>query len=114
MNLNQLQLTAIIDEAEQAAYEASYRFFNDVLGGKDQCMCGFAWVDICGVKGNTKLGKLLKAIGINQNSYTRTFQVWNPAKFNCQNMDTLEVGAKAYVDVLKKHGFSAYVGSRLD
>jgi hypothetical protein len=32
----------------------------------------------------------------------------------CQNMDTLEAGARAYAEVLGKYGFKAYAESRMD
>ena len=75
--------------------------------------CGFAWVDILGVKGNTKLGKMLKLAGVRQ-SYTKSFQLWTPSGMNCQNVDTLEEGARAAANVFKKYGFEAYADSRLD
>jgi hypothetical protein len=40
--------------------------------------------------------------------------MWNPSKYGCQNVDTLEAGAQAAADVFKKYGFRAYAGSRLD
>jgi hypothetical protein len=40
--------------------------------------------------------------------------MWNPSKFNCQNVDTLEAGADAAAAVFKSYGFTAYSGSRLD
>ena len=113
MLLSQDQLQAIITEAEQAAKAAAANYFATMLGGQDGGACGFAWVNIYGIKGNTKMGKLLKQAGITQD-YSRAFQVWNPSKFPCQNVDTLEAGARAYAKVFEKHGFEAYPGSRLD
>ena len=113
MNYTQDQVNAIVAEAKGAAYQAAMRFFYDKLGGKDQFACGFAWVNIYGIKGNTKLGKMLKAAGVRQD-YTKAFQLWNPAKMMCQNVDTLEVGAQAAANVFRKYGFEAYAGSRLD
>ena len=40
--------------------------------------------------------------------------LWNPADYHGQSMDVKEVGAQAYADVLEKHGFRAYMGSRAD
>jgi hypothetical protein len=40
--------------------------------------------------------------------------MWNPSKFGCQNVDTLEEGARAAAAVFKSYGFEAYAGSRLD
>ena len=107
-----------VREAKEAAYEAADHFFKTKLGGRDQYACGFAWVNIHShngvrIKGNTKLGKNMKAAGIGQD-YTKSFQIWNPSGYGCQNVDTLEVGARAAADVFKKYGFEAYAGSRLD
>ena len=79
----------------------------------DRDACGFAWVEIFGVKGNTKLGKALAASGIKK-SYSGGLQMWNPSKMMVQNVDTLEAGADAAAAVFKSYGFTAYAGSRLD
>lgn len=107
------QVRAIIVEAKQEARQAADKFFQDKLGGVDQYSCGFAWVDILGIKGNTKMGRVLKAAGIRQN-YTKAFSIWNPSEMAVQNIDTLEAGARAAADVLQKYGFTAYAGSRVD
>ena len=85
---------SIVAEAQTAAQAAAAKFFQEKLGGKDQYACGFAWVEIYNVKGNTKLGKALAAQGIRK-SYSGGLQMWNPSKFPCQNVDTLEEGARA-------------------
>jgi|SRR5690606_8556630 len=120
ITLEQLEtnIQAIIDEAETAAYSAAKSFFSDVLGGQDKYACGFAWVNLYEfngqrITGNNKTGRILKKAGITQN-YNRTFEVWNPSRFPCQNVDTLEHGAKAAAAVFSKYGFKAYAGSRLD
>lgn len=113
MNYTQDQVNAIVAEAKSAAFQAADKFFKEKLGGRDQYACGFAWTNIYGVKGNTKLGKMLKAAGVRQD-YTKAFQLWNPAGYGCQNVDTLEHGAMAAAQVFKKYGFEAYAGSRLD
>jgi hypothetical protein len=109
----QEQVNQIVKEAQQAAYKAAMEFFYDKLGGKDQYACGFAWCNIYGIKGNTKLGKMLKAAGVRQD-YTKAFQIWNPSGMHVQNVDTLEAGAEAAAEVFKRYGFEAYAGSRLD
>ena len=103
----------IVDEACEAAYKAADTYFNDVLGGKDQYACGFAWVNIYGIKGNTKIGKRFALAGVRKD-YTGALQIWNPSKYGCQNVDTLEAGARAAAKVLEHYGFRAYAGSRLD
>ena len=111
---NIIQVNTIVNEAKQAAREAAEKFFQEKLGGRDQYSCGFAWVDIYGVKGNTRLGKMLKTAGVERSDYKKCFSIWNPADHNCQNVDTKEAGADAAARVFEKHGFRAYAGSRLD
>jgi len=107
------QIPQIVFEARAAADRAARQFFNDKLGGRDQYACGFAWVDIYEVRSNSKLGKALAAAGLRK-SYTKSIQMWNPSGMGCQNVDTLEEGARAAAEVFKKYGFKAYAGSRLD
>lgn len=107
------QIPAVVQEAQDAAHQAATNYFHEVLGGRDQYACGFAWVTIHGIKGNTKLGRALKACDVKP-AYGGGLQMWNPSKFGCQNVDTLEAGAKAAAQVFKKYGFTAYAGSRLD
>lgn len=99
-------------EATQAAERAARKFFDEKLGGRDQYACGFAWVTVF-EKASTKLGRRLKDVGFRK-SYSGGLQLWNPSHFPCQNVDTLEAGAEAYAQVLKKYGIEAYAGSRLD
>ncbi len=113
MNYTQEQINTIVQEARAEASQAAQKFFQERLGGKDQYACGFAWVDIFRVKGNTRLGKMLKAAGMDK-SYRGTFQIWNPSGMFVQNVDTLEAGADAAAKVFQKYGFEAYAGSRLD
>jgi hypothetical protein len=113
MNYTKEQIVAIVAEAKTEARVAADRFFQEKLGGKDQYSCGFAWVDILGIKGNTKLGRVMKEAGLRK-SYTGSFQIWNPAEMGVQNIDTLEAGAEAAAKVFERYGFKAYAGSRLD
>ena len=113
VTINGVKVDTIVAEAKSAAREAAERFFQEKLNGRDQFACGFAWVDIFGVRGNTKLGRALKEAGVKK-SHTGAFQIWNPSNMYVQNVDTLEAGAQAAADVFKRYGFSAYAGSRLD
>lgn len=101
-------------EAAKAAKELAEKYYN----GRDGGACGFAWVTIYPQsKGNTKLGKIersvLKAMGFRP-SYDKGFQIWDPANWPGQSIDIKEAGAIAAANVLKKYGFNAYAGSRLD
>jgi len=113
MNYTKEQVVAIVSEAKQAARQAADEFFQEKMGGRDQGCCGFAWVEIHGIKGNTQMGKTLKAAGVRQD-YSRAFTIWNPSEHGTQNIDTKEAGAYAAARVFEKYGFQAYAGSRLD
>jgi hypothetical protein len=113
MNYTVQELKNILAEACTAATQAADHYFQTKLNGQDAYACGFAWVNIYGIKGNTKLGKALKEAGIKQD-YTKAFSIWNPSGHNCQNIDTKEAGAEAAAKVFQKYGFQAYAGSRLD
>lgn len=113
VSITENQIPTIIQEAKDAAYIAADKFFKKELGGEDAYACGFAWVNIYGIKMNTKMGKAFKEAGLTKD-YTGSINMWNPSRYGCQNVDTLEAGAIAAADVFKKYGFRAYAGSRLD
>jgi len=115
MDIKVLDLAEIINEARTAAHAATLDYINRNGEGYP---CGFAWANIYKfdgkkIRGNSKLGKALKAHGIEQN-YDRTFQLWNPSGHGTQNVDAKEAGARAFAHVFTKYGFEAYAGSRLD
>ena len=107
------EIKDIVAKAKTAANKASREYLDVTLKGEDNYPCGFAWVNIHGVKGNTKLGRNMKAAGIEQD-YTKAFQIWNPGNVNVQNVDVKEAGASAAANVFTAYGFKAYAGSRLD
>lgn len=114
-----MDTNAIRNEMMDAAFKAADKFFKERLGGRDQYACGFAWVTVYPEhKGNTKAGKaerqILESLGFRKDWTGKAYEFWNPSKYACQNVDTLEEGARAAADVLKRHGFKAYAGSRLD
>jgi hypothetical protein len=112
MNYTANDITAILNKAQAAAQAAAEQFENKYFPDGGWGPCGFAWVDIP-VKGNTKLGRALKAAGVSKH-WRSGFQLWNPSKYPTQNVDTLEAGARAAADVLKGYDIPAYAGSRLD
>ena len=112
------EIKQIVNEAQTAAYAAADQYFQTQLGGVDRYACGFAWVNIYRyngkkIDGRTKIGRMLQAAGVRKD-WQGVFQIWNPSKYGCQNVDTLEAGAQAAADVFRKYGFEAYAGSRLD
>ena len=103
----------IVEEACDAAYRAADVYEQDNFPNGGWGACGFAWVNIYGIKGNTKIGRRMKLAGVGKD-YTGALQIWNPSKYGTQNIDTLLAGAEAAAKVLEHYGFRAYAGSRLD
>ena len=75
--------------------------------------CGFAWVNIYGIKGSTRLGRRMKAAGY-EKDYSGAYSIWNPCGLYTQCMSTKEAGARAAAQVFAAAGFTAYAGSRPD
>ncbi len=102
----------VCEEASLEARKAAKAFF-DKHGDRDAC--GFAWVNVYGVRSNSRLGKTLQSFGFRKD-YTGSLQLWNPSKAGSQSISILEAGAEAYAKVLKdKLGLEkVYAGSRMD
>ena len=113
MNYTVEQIRNLVDTAKAKAYEAADAHENKYYPEGGWGACGFAWVNIWGIKGNTKAGRAMKAAGITKD-YSGAYSIWNPSKYPTQNVSTLEAGAQAAAKVFKDAGFTAYAGSRLD
>jgi DNA-directed RNA polymerase subunit N (RpoN/RPB10) len=114
-----MDIEAIKKEMYEAAFVAADTYFKKVLGGVDRYACGFAWITVYPEhKGNTKAGKeerkVLESLGFSKDYTGKAYEIWNPSKYACQNVDTLEQGARGAAMALSKYGIKAYVGSRLD
>jgi len=101
-----------LNEAGMAARAAAKAFYAQ---HGDRGACGFAWVNVWGVRSNSRLGKTLQSYGFRKD-YTGSLQLWNPSKAGVQSVDILEAGAEAFAQVLRdKLGLEkVYAGSRLD
>ena len=110
---NEAAVQDACNEAAMAARTAAKQTLA-ALGG-DRGACGFAWVNVWGVRSNSKLGNALKAAGFRKD-YTGALSLWNPSKAAVQSLDVVEAGAYAYAEVLKeKLGLEkVYAGSRMD
>ena len=114
-----LDLQCIMAEAKASAAIAAQSFLDDwnaSTGGNEYgepMYCGFAWVNIYKIKGNTKLGRAMKQAGY-EKDYTGAYQIYNPAGYGGQSMDVKEAGARAAAKVFEQYGFTAYPGGRAD
>jgi len=106
-----MDIQAIHNEALNAAITAENAF---LAQHGEPLYCGFAWVDVFVERTNSKEAKALKSIGFKPSWRRKCLNLWKPGGYNGQSMDVLEAGAHAYAEVLSKHGFRAYMGSRAD
>jgi hypothetical protein len=120
MTVNETSLPNVLIEATNAgrsAFVASVPRPMTVVGGNQSWsvpdgVCGFAWVNVYGIRKNSKMGKVLEANGFRKNSYEKSFQLW--ISEGVQSLERKEAYARAYADVLREAGISAYAGSRMD
>ena len=82
---------AALEEASLEARKAAKAFY-DKHGDRDAC--GFAWVNIYGVRSNSRLGKTLQSAGFRKD-YTGSLSLWNPSQAGSQSISILEAGAYA-------------------
>jgi hypothetical protein len=102
------------DACNEAAIQARTAAKDFFQKHGDRDLCGFAWVNVWGVRSNSRLGKTLQSFGFRK-SYDGSLQLWNPAGAMTQSVSIVEAGAEAYARVLtEKLGIKAYAGSRLD
>ena len=115
MTVVAFNLSAVQDACNEASIQArtAAKAFYAKHGDRDAC--GFAWVNVWGVRSNSKLGKALQAQGFRKD-HTGSLCMWNPSGFPTQSISILEAGAEAYAQVLKDRlGLDrVYAGSRLD
>ena len=106
---------AVQDACNEARIQAHAAAKALIAKHGDRGACGFAWVNVYGVRSNSKLGKWLQAAGFRRD-YTGALSLWNPSQAAVQSIDILEAGAYAYAEVLKaKLGLDkVYAGSRMD
>ena len=118
LNLTTTNLNDYTVEDLQAIKAAALQHANDAAIAHleqygEHAYCGFAWINIYDIKGNTKLGKRMKAAGFTKD-YSGAYSIWNPSGLGTQCMSTKEAGARAAAKVFTAAGFTCYAGSRAD
>ena len=102
---------AIFNEAQTAAINAEQSF---IATHGEMAYCGFSWVDVFVERTNSTAAKELIAVGFKKSYRPKTLNLWTCGSYHGQSMDVKEAGAQAFAEVLQKHGFRAYMGSRAD
>jgi hypothetical protein len=113
VNLNDYTVSDLVMIKEAALQHARDAGEAHIKQYGEHAYCGFAWVNIWDIKGNTKLGRNMKKAGFEKN-WQGAYSIWNPSGLGTQCMSTKEAGAQAAAKVFKAAGFTAYAGSRAD
>lgn len=103
-------LEELINDAFNAAAAATDEY---IRANPDQWYpCGFAWVNIRPARG--PLITMLKKMKIGRTGYSGGWDIWNPSGHSTQCMDAKLEGARAFADVLNRHGYKCIALSRID
>ena len=113
VNLNDYTVSDLVMIKEAALQHARDAGEAHIKQYGEHAYCGFAWVNIWDIKGNTKLGRNMKKAGFEKN-WQGAYSIWNPSGLGTQCMSTKEAGAYAAAKVFSAAGFTAYAGSRAD
>jgi hypothetical protein len=101
------QIQAGVEVAREASQQAYAQ-----IGERDAC--GFAWVEVYGVRSNSRQGKALIDAGFSKSWKSGMLQMWNPGQHGTQSISVKEAGAEALATYLTALGLKAYAGSRMD
>lgn len=112
-NINEYTVEELITIKEEALKNAREAVEKHLSENGEYNYCGFAWTNIYGIKGNTKLGRRMKAAGF-EKDYTGAYSIWNPSQSYTQCMYTKEIGAQAAAATFRKAGFVSDAHSRAD
>lgn len=115
-NLKEQYTHINFEETHEWALKVSKKAVENALEehGEPELACGFAWVNIYGVRKSSEVGKRLEKLGYEWSHYDNAYSIWKPADYNGQCVMIHEAGADAYAKVLKKAGIKAVSNSRLD
>ena len=91
---------------------AKFAAEESIRGMKEMMYCGFAWVDVYGVRKGSKFSKVLESFGFRHSSYAKSHQYW--VSVGGQSMDVKETYASAMAAALTAAGLRAFAGSRAD
>lgn len=113
MNIKEYTVEELINIKENALSSARTAALQYLEENGEDPYCGFAWVNIYGIKGSTTLGRRMKKAGF-EKDYSGAYSIWNPSGLGTQSMNVKEVGAQAAAQVFQEANFKCYAGSRAD
>ena len=98
-----------------AAALTTQAFCDKHFAGKDGGPCGFAWVTLTGVHGNSRTAKEAKSLGYRKSYGQKGLELYNPSGWHGQSVDAKYAGASEYARVMREEtGLDVYATDRLD
>lgn len=118
--ITEINVHEVISEAVlagQTAHDSAIPVPMGVTDGREtwvinEGVCGFAWVNVYGIRKNSRLGKALIQCGFRKDDYEKALKFW--VSTPTQSMERKEAYARAFATVLRQHGIKAYPASRMD
>ena len=102
--------------AKKVAEQQTHKEIDKYPDGEPEFSVGFAWVNVYGLRKNSKLVKKFEEIGFKWNEYKKCLGMssYKILDYNGQCIMVKEAGVHAYADVCKNYGLDIYAESRLD
>jgi hypothetical protein len=104
-----MDFKVIYEQAVMAGQIAQQQYLTQ--HGED-AYCGFGWVEI--PNGRSPFVNWCRKNGVGKKHWHKGWCIWRPTGLSTQSMTIQEVGAEAFVEVLRNHGIDAWACSRAD
>ncbi len=110
-----INLKEMHDFAKRVANQQAQKELDKYPNGEPEFSCGYACVNVYGLRKNSKLVKKFEEIGFEWDTYRKclTTSSYDILNYNGQCIMVKEAGCKAYRDVCEKYGLRVHASSRL-
>ena len=111
-----IDLHQMYDFAKRKANQQAQKELDKYPDGEPEFSCGFAWVNVGGLRKNSKLVKKFQEIGFRWDDYKKCLRMssYNIIDYNGQCIMVKEAGCEAFVDVCREYGLNIRADSKLD
>jgi len=111
-----INLKHMYDFAKKVAEQQAQKELEKYPNGEPEFSCGFAWVNVYGLRKNSKLVKKFEEIGFRWNDYKKCLGMssYDILDYNGQCIMVKEAGCEAFATACRQYGLNIFAGSRLD
>jgi len=110
-----INLKEMHDFAKRKANQQAQKELDKYPNGEPEFSCGYACVNVYGLRKNSKLVKKFEEIGFEWDTYRKCLSLssYDILNYNGQCIMVKEAGCEAYRDVCEKYGLKIHASSRL-